>query len=70
MKTLDRILLILGIFVGIFVVTMIVTFWVFQSVPDTLIIAVLGSGGTEAVMCALITLSKHKLGMCVDDERD
>ncbi len=59
-KTLDLVLIILGIFVLLFVVAMIVIFCVKDSVPDTLIVAVMGSSGTESIMCALITLGKKK----------
>ena len=54
---IDRILKMLGIFVVAFVVVMIVTFWVKGSVPDTLIVAVLGSGGLEALFCAAIKIA-------------
>lgn len=60
MKTLDKILLILGVFIALFIITMIVIFCIYQSIPDTLVVAVLGSGGCECVMCALITLGKKK----------
>lgn len=60
MKTLDKILICIGIFIGLFIIAMIVLFCIFQSIPDTLVIAVLGSGGTECVLCALITISKFK----------
>lgn len=60
MKTLDKVLIILGTFVFLFVVAMIVTFWVFQSVPDSLIVAVLGSGTSEAILTCIITCIKKK----------
>lgn len=62
MKTLDKILLILGIFVALFIITMIVTFFIFQNTPDTLITCVLGSSGVEVVMTALIQMKKNKDG--------
>lgn len=60
MKTLDKILIILGTFLGLFIIAMIVLFCVFQSVPDTLIVAVLGSGTSEAVLTCIITCIKKK----------
>lgn len=60
MKTLDKVLIILGTFVFLFVVAMIVTFWKFQSVPDSLIVAVLGSGTSEAILTCIITCIKKK----------
>lgn len=68
MKTLDRILLILGIFLGLFIITMIVLFCIFQSVPDTLIQYVLGSSVIELIITARITIIKKKLGESNDDE--
>lgn len=60
MKTLDKILLILGVFIGLFIITMIVLFCIFQSIPDTLVVAVLGSGTSEAVLTCVITCIKKK----------
>lgn len=57
-KTSDRVLLVLGVFLLAFIVTMIVTFWVKGSVPDTLIQCVLGAGGLEALVLAGIKVSK------------
>lgn len=66
MKTIDKILIILGTFVGLFIITMIVLFCIFQSVPDTLIVAVLGSGTSEAILTCIITCVKRK-GRIKDD---
>lgn len=60
MKTLNRILIILGIFLALFIITMIVLFCIYQSVPDTLVVGVLGSGGTECILCAIIEIAKNK----------
>lgn len=37
MKTSDRILILLGAFLLAFILSMMITFWVKESVPDTLI---------------------------------
>ncbi len=66
-KTLDRVI-ILGIFIALFIISMIVIFCVFQSVPDTLIIAVLGSGTSEAVLTCIITCVKRKAGISDDSD--
>lgn len=63
MKTLDKILIILGIFIGLFIVTMIVLFCIYQSIPDTLVVAVLGSGTSEAILTCVITCIKKKAGI-------
>lgn len=57
-KTSNVVLLVLGLFVLAFIVCMIVTYWRFQSVPDTLIQYTLGAGGVEAMSLALIKVSK------------
>ena len=60
MKTLNRILIIVGVFLALFIITMIVLFCIFQGIPDTLVIGVLGSGGTECILCAIIEVVKLK----------
>lgn len=57
-NTSNVVLLVLGLFVLAFIVCMIVTYWRFQSVPDTLIQYTLGAGGVEALSLALIKVSK------------
>lgn len=56
MKTLTAVLLAVGVFIALFIVSMIVTFWVKGSVPDVLIQCVLGAGGVEALLCAAIQI--------------
>ena len=58
MKTTNRVLLILGVVLLAFILTMIVTFWVKGSVPDTLIQCVLGAGGIESLALAGIKIAK------------
>ena len=58
MKTRDKVLIVLGLFILSFIFVMIITYWRFQSVPDTLIQYTLGAGGVEAVALAAITISK------------
>lgn len=60
MKTLNKILIIIGGFLALFIITMIVLFCIYQSIPDTLVVGVLGSGGTECVLCAIIEVVKVK----------
>ena len=61
-KTSDVILLVLGLFIAAFIVTMIVIFCVKGSVPDTLIQYTLGGGGVEALLLAGIKISKVRAG--------
>jgi hypothetical protein len=58
MKTTNKVLLILALFMLAFILVMIVTFWVKDSVPDTLIQCVLGAGGVESVALAGIKIAK------------
>lgn len=69
-NTLDKVLILLGAFLVLFIIAMIVLFCLFQSVPDTLIVAVLGSGSTEAVLCCIITCIKKKVGIENDEQTD
>lgn len=62
MKTLDLVLIILAVFLFVFVVAMMVTFWKFQSVPEALIYAVMGNGGIELISTTFITINKLKKG--------
>ena len=60
MNTIDKILIACAIAVIVFTVTMIVIFCIFQSVPDTLIDAVFGLMGSEAVITFAIWWIKKK----------
>lgn len=57
-KTSNLILVLLGSFILVFIITMIVIFCVKGAVPDTLIQYVLGAGGVEAILLAAIKISK------------
>lgn len=61
-NTSNRVLIILGAFLLVFIACMIVTFWRFQTVPDTLIQYTLGAGGVEALLLAGIKISKVVTG--------
>lgn len=57
-KTSNKVLTILAIFIFLFITVMTITFWVKDSVPDTLIQYTLGAGGVEVLMLAGIKISK------------
>lgn len=59
--TMDRILVILGIFLLCFVVAMTVIFVVCGSIPDTLVTCVFGICGIEGGVMGWIKTSKQKL---------
>ena len=61
-NTSNRVLIILGAFLLVFIACMIVTFWRFQTVPDTLIQCVMGAGSVEAAALAWIKATKVKSG--------
>jgi|GEM_PF-2336073 len=58
MKTSNIVLIALGVFVLLFIVSMTVIFCVMGQVPDTLIQYTLGAGGVEALALAGIKVSK------------
>lgn len=69
-KTSNIVLLVLGIFLFAFIVTMIVIFCVKGSVPDTLITYVLGAGGIESLALAGIKVAKTVKGEKIPNEED
>lgn len=66
-KTSNKVLIILSIFIFLFIAVMVVTFWVKDSVPDTLIQYTLGAGGVECLMLAGIKISKVLKGEKTED---
>lgn len=70
LSTSNKVLLTLGVFVLLFIITMIVTFWVKGSVPDTLIQYTLGAGGVEVFALAAIKISKVFVGESESIERE
>ena len=70
MNTIDKILLTIAIFLLCFTITMIVVFCIFQSVPDTLIEAVIQALTGETFITFLIWwLKKKAKGKERQDER-
>lgn len=62
LKTLDTVLIVLGIFVFLFIVSIEVMYYVCGSVPECLVYATLGSGTSEAILTCIITCVKRKQG--------
>lgn len=60
MKTMDKILVIIGVFLFLFTVSMIVTFFVCGAVPDTLITCVFAALGGECGVMGWIRTAKEK----------
>lgn len=70
-KTSDKVLKVLAGFIFLFITVMVITFWVKDSVPDTLIQYTLGAGGVECLLLAGIKISKvWKGGKSNDDTSD
>ena len=69
-NTSNRVLAILGAFLLAFIACMIVTFWRFRTVPDTLIQYTLGAGGVEALLLAGIKISKVVTGGNAGERED
>lgn len=66
-NTANVILTVLAVFIFCFIITMIITFWKFQVVPDTLIQYTLGAGGVECLVLAGIKVSKVVTGYKKND---
>ena len=69
-NTSNRVLAILGTFLMTFIACMVVTFWRFRTVPDTLIQYTLGAGGVEALLLAGIKISKVVTGGNAGERED
>lgn len=69
-KTSNLVLLVLGIFILTFIISMEVIFCVKGSVPDSLIQYTLGAGGLEVLVLAAIKISKVVVGDKVEVERE
>lgn len=60
MKTMDKILIVIGVFLFLFTAAMIVIFCVSGSVPDTLITCVFAATGGECGIMGWIKTAKDK----------
>ncbi len=67
-KTSNKVLIVLSVFIFLFVIAMIITYWKFQMVPDTLIQYTLGAGGVECLLLAGIKISKVIKGEKTEDD--
>lgn len=72
LNTSTAILLAIGVFMVLFIITMIIIFCIKGAVPDTLIQYTLGAGGVEAILLAAIKISKVATGsqLSNDDESE
>lgn len=70
MNTRDKVLLALGLFIAAFIIAMVAVFCIYGSTPDTLIQYTLGAGGLEALLLAIITVSKVVTNKSKEAETD
>lgn len=70
LKTSNTVLIVLGVFLLAFIITMIVIFCVKGSTPDVLIQYVLGAGGLETLALAIIKVAKVFAGEKVNLQSD
>ena len=68
MKTLDKVLIIVGSFIAVFIIATVVIYTWNGWQYDTLIPCVVGSGLLETVNTMIITVSKIKRGKDVTDD--
>lgn len=69
-NTANWVLALIGMFIVIFIIAMIVIYWRFQTIPDTLVQYTLGAGGVEAFLLAGIKITKVLRGDKKDDISD
>lgn len=69
-KTSNVILIVLGVFILVFTITMIVLFDRHESIPDTLVTAVFGAVFGEAGVMGLIKMVKTKYSEREDSNDD
>lgn len=63
----DTVLKGLAVFILLFVISMEVMYYICGSVPDALIVGVMGSGGAETICCVFVYLIKNKYKKGDDD---
>ena len=68
LNTSNKVLILLGVGIGTFILVMIVTYWVTGGVPDTLIEKVLDFGQWEAGFLAAIKVAKTIKGDKPEEE--
>lgn len=56
----DTVIRTLGVFLLLFIISIEVMYYICGSIPDSLVIGVLGSGGTECICCLFVFLIKKK----------
>ena len=65
--TTDKALIFSAVMIIIFTIVMIVIFCMYQTVPDSLIVAFYGFFGLEGGYCAFVHKTKKELKNCIND---
>ncbi len=68
MKTLDKVLIIIGVFVAVFIIATVIIYTYNGWPYDTLIPCVVGGGVLEAINTMIITVNKIKHNKIGEDE--
>ena len=68
--TIDKALYFSAIMIILFTIVMIVMFWQYQSVPDSLIVAYFGCFGLEGGYCAFIHKLKKDAKKQLEEDED
>jgi hypothetical protein len=62
LNTIDKILIFCTVLLLLFTITMIVIFCIYQSIPDTLVVAFFGSFSIETINTVMLYKDKKKRG--------
>lgn len=69
LNTLDKVLIALAVFLGLFIISTIVIYTIKDWQYDTLITCVMGGGGAEVLATAVIQVAKYKHKGGTEDEQ-
>lgn len=70
MKTLDKVIIAVAVFLALFIIANEVIFCIKDAIPDTLVSCVLGAGLGEVILTTVITVYKIKHKKENADETD
>lgn len=68
--TTDKALIFSAVMITLFTIVMIITFWWWNSVPDSLIVAFFGAFACEGGFCAFIHKLKKEAEKKTDEEEE
>ena len=68
--TTDKAMVFSFVMITVFTIVMIVTFFLFQSIPDTLVVAFFGAFGVEGGCCAFVHKTKTEKALKMMDKKE